>query len=430
MDTSFREQTGRGRRDLHSIRDNARIVRIAAPSPRAGWPRSQVGLCCRIVIADFTDFVRSLAAGKELDAEVYRASRELIRVELTREMMRRGLLDLPPRFLGLTGKKWSRDLLDELVSDCYQDLFVFRLGSLKNQLLVRNDINGLVVRAVRNFLHDRQRENDPLGFQLYQILAASVRRSEAAGKLRVAAGVDEKIHNGTLLVFSTEPRSAKAPRDLDPVVRTWSSRLWPGLITARGPARRGVLAALDACVARLAEQGVEACRFGDLLVSMKADFRLRWRGELDDLAETALGASETGHSLGFRSLRACVLEGIGRVTEARREDLRKLWNFLCAYAAGLDRSELSARAERGGRPPSDLGLEKELEIPRHRISGLKKELGRLIQACQRPAAVDGEPYNEVVAGLVLPPVRKNTGGPREVRPPDRNEPGQKGLTRD
>ena len=380
------------------------------------------------MIADLTDFVRSLAGGEPPDAATYGAARELLMSELVQEIARRGLRDLPPRFLGLPGSSWSADLMGELVSDCYGELFVRRLEGLKNQLLVRPSINGVITRAVRNFLHDRQRANDPLGFQLYEILAACIRRLEAAGALRVAAAAAAKIHNGTLLVVGSGPRPAAASAgDLDRLVGTWSAELWPHLVTARGPARRKVLAQLDGHVASLAEEGFAECLFGDLVGALKNDFRGRWRGELNNLAETMIGSSDSNARLGFRQLHDCVLERLGQESAAQRGDLRKLWSFLWSYAAGLDTSDLAAKADRNGRPPSDLGLERELGISRHRIAGLKKTLSRLIRACQSPLPADAEAGAPVAAVHTSAPGGEGQMGDRQSvrQAADRNSSGRR-----
>jgi len=165
------------------------------------------------VTGNLSEYVRTLGpAGEPPGPADYDAARELLRADLVRVMVRRGLWSAPPRYLGVEGAShWTRELLDELVSDCYVELFLRRLPALKNQLLARDDVGGVIVRGVRNFLHDLQRDNDPLGYKVYEILRDSLRRLHEAGKLRIvgqSAG-KTRIHNGTVCVFDRSGGSGK-----------------------------------------------------------------------------------------------------------------------------------------------------------------------------------------------------------------------------
>ncbi|MEE8525448.1 MAG: hypothetical protein V3T72_16040 [Thermoanaerobaculia bacterium] len=331
-------------------------------------------------LASFTDYLHSLGPrGEPADTAAYEAARRLLEAELVREMMRRGLWSASPRYLGLPGDQWRRELIAELVSDCYEEIFILRLGCLKNQLLVRGDVEGLITRAVRNFLHDLRKAHDPLGFRVYEILKAGVERLCEAGILRLASSTG-KIHNSTVCAFARWRRGAAvAEVDLRSQVRAWNDDLWPELITANGRARRRVAERLDAHLASLAEDGIEAFRFGDLVVPMKTNVRHRWLQDLVTSSRDSHRGPDPESAPDLRRLRDQVLEKLAREPDEERDELRRLWLFLWSYATGSSSSKAAAKAHRSGRPPSDLGLARELGLPRHRIPRLKERLGRLIQ---------------------------------------------------
>jgi hypothetical protein len=77
----------------------------------------------------FTDYVRSLASGREPDAVGYEALRQALGGALRHEIQARGLWGAPPWYLGVHGgTSWEdEDLFDELVGDCSVYIFVRRL---------------------------------------------------------------------------------------------------------------------------------------------------------------------------------------------------------------------------------------------------------------------------------------------------------------
>ena len=379
-----------------------------------------MGIECVCVITDLSEYVRCLGPGGEPPGDgEYKAAKELLRAELVREMMRRGLWSAPPRFLGLHDNHWTRDVLDELVSDCYQELFLRRLASLKNQLLARPDINGLIIRGVRNFLHDLRRANDPLGFLVYELLSASLGRLRDGGVLWIAGGQGKKIHNGSLCAFTPRPVPVDTSTvDLEPQVRVWNDDLWPELITARGRGRREVLDRFDDHLARLPEAGIEAFYFKDLVEPMKRDFRRRWRDENAVLAEEMMSKRDPRAELNYRELHDCVITKLDKESLAHREQLLKLFLFFWTYSAGGGGdSAVAAKADKGGKPPTDLGLARELEIPRHRIAGFRQTLGQLVQSCQRWSSRRKKP-GPMSAVLAMGAVKSTQGeGASGVRQP-------------
>ena len=358
----------------------------------------------------FTDFVRSLETHGEPEPRRLAVVRDVLRAALRGELRRRGLWAAPPGYLGAYGYAGWDEALEELLAECYTFVFVDRLRSLQAQLRVKPNIDGLVFLNVRHFLHERQKENDPLGAQVFQVLQSAVRGAVAAGELHVLAG-DSRIRNETVLGFApdADPASA-AGRDLHAPAARWNDALLPDLVTLRGRREAEVVERLRGRLPDLRDEGVEAFRFKDLIDPLKADVRARWAALLDHSAGEP--AFETGDDEAARAVRlvrpdtgfeerqlyrrlvACVLAAVERleVNDRTRSYLSTLWQFLRVQAMGAE--------EPGEGRPSQRRIGDLLGIPRERLPDLYKTLGRLLEACR--AANSGKPSVTPLAGGFAP----------------------------
>ena len=148
----------------------------------------------------FTEHVRALEGGGEPDPQRLAAVRGALQGALRGELRRRGLWNAPPDYLGVYGAEGWEDALEELVSALYAFVFVERSRALQAQLRIKPNVDGLVFLNVRHFLHERQKEHDPLGSQVFEVLQSAVRRAVAVGDLHVLAG-DPRVRNETVLGF-------------------------------------------------------------------------------------------------------------------------------------------------------------------------------------------------------------------------------------
>jgi hypothetical protein len=350
----------------------------------------------------FTSFLRDLEPGGPLEPEngdfdeVWAA----LRLRLVGELTRRSLWSLPPAYLGIYGSAaWDDpDAVEELVADCFVFVFAERFRSLKAQLRYKPNVEGLILRNVRNFLHETQRRHDPVGFRVFTVLRNAVRGALSAGELQVIAG-SPAVRHDTVLAFrpGTSPEEAAGSDELRQHVLTWNDDLLPDLITARGWDVRQVTARLTQHLGGLAAEGIRAFRFHDLVGALRQDARARWRAvwvhspegipprlEKDGFAAVArlveLPDEDVRESL--HQLLACLERSIERIAEppARSRDyLRRLLMFLKSHAA-------DAPEERGapGRGlPSHRQLAQLLAIPRERLPDLFRTLGDLAEACRR-----------------------------------------------
>ncbi|MEM7356455.1 MAG: hypothetical protein AAF657_36910, partial [Acidobacteriota bacterium] len=341
---------------------------------------------------DLDKYLRSLEPDRELTAEAYEGARDALLHLLRKELQRRGLWERPPRYLGILEERWPGEAIAELVSECYVAIFVDRLGRLKNRTLVEPDVNGLIVLCVRNFVQDRQSGNDPLGHKLYELLGESLERLANAGRLRlIPAG---KVLNDTICAFG-EGQDGGPETDLELQVRAINDDLWPELIFAQGRARSGLEARLDEHIAELAATA-EIFLFRDLIVPLKRDARVRWK---EGLAAEVAGWADSATEDGLSDLGDCVRRRIEQEKPKDQEGLRRLWAFLCDYALGSNPSPVAEKAEKSGRPPTALGLEKALGDSRHRIAGFKQALGKMIDQCRSTVSGKVSVRSQVEAGL-------------------------------
>ena len=345
--------------------------------------------------AVFTQHVRDLVRG-EVTAEEMQAPWEKLRDALSSEMRQRGLFSASPACLGVYGfSSWTEEAVDELAMDCYTSVFLRRLTSLAAQLDCKANVEGLVFRNVRHYLHEIQRKHDPLGFRVYMALRAAVCMAVERGTLMVTRG-NMDVRNDTVLSASESALAAaeNGGRDrpaLESVVRGWADDLLPELLTARGAALEPVIAGMAEHLACFASQGLSAFGFRDLSKLLKDQVRRCWSArwprehavadsvdrELEDLAGTVPTPTTFIEREAFEKLVTCVDEALEAVPVPARTRLylQRLWVFMWNHAA-----------EDGGTLPSQRQLAKLLDIPRARFSELYATLGRTVEQCRESYA--------------------------------------------
>jgi hypothetical protein len=369
----------------------------------------------------FTDYVR---ASDPAERDVEPVLVELRRA-LRTEIKRRGLWETSPSYLGIYGaEKWHGETvggmarsglgggpLDELLADCFEYIFVDRLRSLSAQLRVKDDIEGLVFLNVRHFVYERQRDCDPLGARLFQVLQRAVKAAVEAKELAVLAG-DPRIRNDTLLTFNSgveEVASGERGALLAGRVGRWCDDLLPDLVTATGRREDPLVERLRGRLPELWDDGFDVVQFRELIDPLKAEVRGRWatilssarerlgiagpsagplagrseRGDADQREERFAAADpEPGPDLAFeqrdafRALVDCVVRSLARLPgdERSRRTIERLWGYLRVWSAegGLA----------GDRLPSHRELASRLGLPRERIPGALETLRGLIEGCR------------------------------------------------
>ncbi len=358
----------------------------------------------------FTDHVRLLIGGRPLDEGSLAPLWSALRAALRAELRRRGLWESPPAFVGIYGwDSWEtpgemrQGALEELLFECYTYIFVQRLRGLEAQLKVKPNVDGLIFLNIRHFLHERQKEHDPLGSQVFEVLRSAVRMAVEEGALRVVSG-DEGVRNDTVLSFSPEAQSPVAREAVAALVPSWNDDLLPDLVTLRGQRQEEVVRRLRDLLPGLRREGVAAFRFKDLVDPLKADVRKRWAAILDESQGEAVpqGGEEERSRVRvvapdqrveerqlFRWLVDCVLTAVRRLdtSERTREYLVTLWQFVRLQASegpAAPGSRLGQLLQETGdeEHPSLRRQAEQLRIPRERLPGLYETLGSLLERCR------------------------------------------------
>ncbi len=385
----------------------------------------------------FTHYLRSLdPRGEPPSSEIFGDVMEALRGVLIHELKRRGLWNLSPSYIGVYGcQSWQdRDserigtgvpirpqpALNELIAECYTFVFIERMKSLRAQLRRKANIDGLVFLSVRNFLFERQRQHDPLGYRVFAALRSAVRASVAGGELYVLDG-NPGIANDTVLAARPDLDPAEAGREgaretsLAALVESWSDDLLPELITTRGRGHRTIQDRLRGHLRRLASRIIMPFVFKSLVDPFKAEVRYRWASVLEHAGdEVPIGDSDRDYSkvvahirpgAGFEA-RQCferLVDCVDEVVERMEDDAkthRYLWSLWCFLITRVtDSGDASARLVEGGSAAGDLAADRDLPsrrkiarllcIPRDRLPSLYDALGRMVQDCRE--AVAGPP---------------------------------------
>lgn len=366
----------------------------------------------------FTAFVRSQQGEETPDAELLHDAWSGLQTALGGELKRRGLWHSPPCYLGVYGyDRWDAEdtvgdpmsqawchtrapqsALAELVTDCWAYIFSERMRGLKQQLADKENIDGLVLRNVKNFLYERQREHDPVGFRIFERLKEALADAVSRQILYVLGG-DPRIRNHTVLGFEAAKVFRVSALDLGPIVSRWNDELLPGLVTSRGRQEAAILVRLEELLLKLPQQGISCFRFKDLVDPLKNDARQRWAAFLarEDSART--GRTLPDHvqphpqvlpdcsieaQQSFEYLIYYVSESIRclEIDARTRGYLGALWSFLQLQsmevnpekAGGSERSRIET--EEG--PLSHRELSQRLHIPRERMPMLFAILKQII----------------------------------------------------
>jgi len=368
--------------------------------------------------AVFTAFVRSQQGEETPDADLLHDAWNGLQAALGSELKRRGLWQSPPCYLGVYGyDRWdaeatvgdpmshawcqtrpTQSALEELVTDCWAFIFSDRMRSLKLQLTEKENIDGLVLRNVKNFFHERQREHDPVGFRIFERLKYALVDAVARRALYVLGG-DPRIRNNTVLGFEPTVDFRLPALDLGPTVVRWNDELLPDLVTARGRKEAAVLERLEQFLLQLPQHGVRCFRFKDLVDPLKSDARLRWAAFLAredcggrvecspdqiQVLRQVLPECTVESRQSFEHLIRCVSVAIDclEVDSSTRRYLAALWEYLQLRHGDGETGRASGNEPIGDEtdegPLSHRQLSQRLGIPRERIPLLFTTLRQLV----------------------------------------------------
>ena len=193
------------------------------------------------MILVFTKYVGAYQSEGYPPMEVVRALARRLKIVLKR----RGLWYQSPAFLGYPDwQEWRpsepenplvteglSEAFHQLVLDCHQYAIVARIISLKAQLLVKDNVEGLVALNVGHFVTERQKEHDPTGYAVFKNGQVALWAAFRSGQVSGAPGITgpKDVVNGLALRFSGAPTSEiVTPEDLRKALVdcvSWSTNL-------------------------------------------------------------------------------------------------------------------------------------------------------------------------------------------------------------
>jgi hypothetical protein len=319
-----------------------------------------------------TEHVRQFRADSDLAGRVLPEMERLLK----QRMRRKNLLTAPPAYLGYPAvPSWdSPGAFEDIDVDCYIFAVLDRLKGLKNQLRVRPNIDGMIVRNIDHFLLERQRNHDPIGYAVFGNVGGAVYNAVAAGHLRVEGATEGRLHSHSVLHLDpSRPDAATvAPdrlREALGQVQDWAKVL-PHLIRVTEEGQEWVIECLD----RLRGIGVSAVRYRDLVAVLAARVR----------EDRAAHRATPGQELAYESDEDFATV-VRMVWPDRTFEDRDRWEALkrqiADRIAGLDRQQrvlerllavfgalVQAIEEGGASPPTQAELIERLGVPRATLS--------------------------------------------------------------
>ncbi|MCP4658997.1 MAG: hypothetical protein GY856_26595 [bacterium] len=319
------------------------------------------------------------------------------------------------------GTSWCDDALAELAHDAYVHSFIRRLRGLQNQRLSGVDVRGLVLRNLRNFLTERQKESDPIGYLVFEQTCKAARQAIEASVVAIINAPPAETDRGdvdsaTLLGFGSGLAPVVSEEQLAEIVPSWSDDLFPDLLTARTTAVRDAIGKLARHIADLRDAGIEAFRVGDLVGALKRDLRRRWEAtvaeglgepgveDLDSessLVPTMIGwlNDEIGEDRSYTQVVRCVSQRIANLDNTEvREQLWQVWQFVRSCAVGeVPRLSWTKIAQ-------------ELGISRKRLPMLYSRLADMVNECREALSRSG---SRIPGALRESPAMSNLNGEGE-----------------
>jgi len=206
---------------------------------------------------------------------------------LRAEMKKRGLWTAPPAWLGY--EEWNRwnesngkykdealkkysDAFINLLFECYEYLFLGqRLPHLQNAMKQSQNIDGLVVRNIKQFITEKQRKHDPLGYNVAHHARDAVQCAIDKGIIK-ASGLTHKgkVYNRTLLSSTNSTTLSKQERIFEVL---HDNQKWKEIRHKLAGKSEKVQELLCEIVCQLIESGVNCFRFENLVNAMKEDVR-------------------------------------------------------------------------------------------------------------------------------------------------------------
>ncbi len=186
---------------------------------------------------------------------------------LRSNMRKRGLWNAPPVRLGYSDcESWNQEgAFNDLTFDCYSEVVVKRIEGLRNAIMKFDNIDGLIIKNIKNFLTDQQARNDPISYSVAVNVKKAIQLAIDSEKL-TAQDLDEsgKIQDSTLLTFSlTQTTSTTDEISLLDCLRR--NKAWAEIRLKLARKSAGIQTKFCQIISDLANCGIKSFVFKELL---------------------------------------------------------------------------------------------------------------------------------------------------------------------
>jgi hypothetical protein len=209
-----------------------------------------------------------------LPESVFHSLLKTIAKALRERMYQRGLWNNHTNFLGYpSAGNWDQDpsLFDEMVFDCYMFAIAKRLRSLTNAMQRFDNIDGLVFRNINNFLTERQRTHDPIGYAVAQNLICALQDGIESGTIIPEGLKRGKICNQTFFSFESSKITDDDPELISKVLR--NNQTWLKIRLKLAKRNKRVQQQLCELICAFEGAGINFFNFKTLVNIMKNDVR-------------------------------------------------------------------------------------------------------------------------------------------------------------
>jgi len=231
----------------------------------------------------FTQHIKKLPVG-DCPPELLDA----IAIALRAEMRKRRLWTAPPAWLGYDNwNRWDEniskykenalkrypDAFIDLILDCCEYAIIKRFSGLRAALKQSDNIDGLVLRNITHFLNELQRKCDPVGSAIFTYVKGALQCAIDSGILKCSNN-DKKIHNETLLIFSSFYSSTHSDKEqILEVLR--HNRRWKDIrLKLAAAGNQDVQQPLYEIICQLVDSNIQCFWFKSLVDAIKEEVRV------------------------------------------------------------------------------------------------------------------------------------------------------------
>ena len=214
------------------------------------------------------------------------------------EQLRKKRLDnKPPRFLGYEGESWLEgEGFSDLLWDCYAHVFCLKIGSLRENLLNQENIDGFVRLHVKNFLTDQQKQAGRSDVnKVVRITRECIEMLHENGDISYEAD-KSKPRNTTLVIVSDSGRHCT---QLDLQYALECQARWEQKFQRKNDRK----AAFIKLVGTLQERGYRTVFYGELVEAVKAMYLVylerHLEGDLDKKQKNSVPRRTTVSHLSY-----------------------------------------------------------------------------------------------------------------------------------